>query len=356
MPSPPPDTAPESSQRLDKWLWVARFFKTRNLAARAVTGGKVQVDGERAKPARRIRKGERLTIRRGVSEREVVVQGLARQRRPAREAALLYAESAGSPSRRSSGQERRRAIEAWRRGGPGRPGKRDRRETERLGGGPRQPSLPASPIHHGLHVPGAGSGTHREARCAIIDSSRPGRRSIHLLRSLLAFIRPFVSICLLRLRPQDLPASNLLLALAILTYVVITTVAHSALLPPADALLSGIVDSVLLCTLTLSLLYVCRRRGRAVQTLTALVGAGAVTTMVAIPFLSWRVSIMQAGGPAGVEMVGIVVIVVWNLVVIAHVLRHALSISYLGGAVVAIVMYLLSSQILGALVEGRISI
>ena len=173
---------------------------------------------------------------------------------------------------------------------------------------------------------------------------------------MLTLIRPFVSICLLRLRPQDLPASNLLLALATFTYVVITTVAHSALLPPADALLSGIVDSVLLCTLTLSLLYVCRRRGRAVQTLTALVGAGAVTTMVAIPFLSWRVSIMQAGGPAGVEMVGIVVIVVWNLVVIAHVLRHALSISYLGGAVVAIVMYLLSSQILGALVEGRISI
>lgn len=137
MPSPPPDAAPESSQRLDKWLWVARFFKTRNLAARAVRGGKVQVDGERAKPARRIRKGERLTIRRGGSEREVVVQGLAGQRRPAREAVLLYAESAGSPSGRSGGQERRRDFEAWRRRGLGRPGKRDRREIEGLGGGPR---------------------------------------------------------------------------------------------------------------------------------------------------------------------------------------------------------------------------
>lgn len=125
MPSPAPDTAPDSYQRLDKWLWVARFFKTRGLAARAVTGGKVQVNGERAKPARRVREGERLTIRRGASEWEVTVQGLAGQRRPAREAVLLYTESAGSPSRRSSGQERRR--------GPGRPGKGERRALARLG-------------------------------------------------------------------------------------------------------------------------------------------------------------------------------------------------------------------------------
>ena len=137
MPSPPPDTAPESSRRLDKWLWVTRFFKTRDLAARALRGGKARVDGEREKPARRIRKGERLTIRRGVSEREVVVQGLAGQRRPAREAVLLYAESAGSPNRRSGEQERRREIEARRRRGPGRPGERERREVEGLGSDPR---------------------------------------------------------------------------------------------------------------------------------------------------------------------------------------------------------------------------
>ena len=210
--------------------------------------------------------------------------------------------------------------------------------------------------HRGLQVPGAGSGARRETGCAIIDSSvRAGARSSPP-RSLLALIRPFVSICLLRLRPQDLPASNVLLALAMLAYVATTTIAHSALLSPADALLSSIADSVLLCTLTLSLLYVCRRRRRAVQTLTALVGTGAVTTMAAIPFLSWRVSLLRAGDPAGVEMVGLVVVVAWNLVVIAHVLRHALSISYLGGGVVAVVMYLLSSQILGALVAGRISL
>ena len=179
---------------------------------------------------------------------------------------------------------------------------------------------------------------------------------IHTLRSLLALIRPFVSICLLRLRPQDLPASNLLLALATFTYFTTTTIAHATLLSPAYALLSGVVDSALLCGLTLSLLYVCRRWGRAVQTLTALVGAGAVTTAVAIPFLSWRISVVRAGDPSGIEMVCIVVILIWNLVVIAHVLRHALSISYLSGAVIAIVMYLLSSQILGAMIEGRIEI
>ena len=140
MPPPSPDTAPDSSQRLDKWLWAARFFKTRGLAARAVTGGKVRVDGQRAKPARRIREGERLTIRRGASEWEVRVQGLAGQRRPAREALLLYAESAESRNRRNSERERRRALEARGRHGPGRPGKGDRRALERLGGRPRRHS------------------------------------------------------------------------------------------------------------------------------------------------------------------------------------------------------------------------
>lgn len=140
MPPPSPDTAPDSSQRLDKWLWVARFFKTRGLAARAVTGGKVQVNGQRAKPARRIREGERLTIRLGASEWEVRVQGLAGQRRPAREALLLYAESAESRSRRNSERERRRETEARGRHGPGRPGKRERRELERLEGRPRRRS------------------------------------------------------------------------------------------------------------------------------------------------------------------------------------------------------------------------
>jgi ribosome-associated heat shock protein Hsp15 len=69
--------------RLDKWLWAARFFKTRSLAAEAVTGGKVAVNGERSKPGRVLRTGERLTIRRGPCEWAVIVKEVSRLRGPA---------------------------------------------------------------------------------------------------------------------------------------------------------------------------------------------------------------------------------------------------------------------------------
>lgn len=127
-----PTTPPEASERLDKWLWAARFFKTRSLAAQAVSGGKVEVNGLRAKPARRIRTGERLTIRRGVTQWVVVVRGLNRERRPAPEAVLLYEETPESRETRSSEEERRRQARSGRERGLGRPTKRERRELERL--------------------------------------------------------------------------------------------------------------------------------------------------------------------------------------------------------------------------------
>ena len=130
--TPSPDAPPQPSERLDKWLWAARFFKTRSLAAQAVSGGKVEVNGARAKPARRIRTGERLTIRRGVVQWVVVVRGLNRERRPAREAVLFYEETPESREARSSEEERRRQAQARRQRGLGRPTKRDRRDLERL--------------------------------------------------------------------------------------------------------------------------------------------------------------------------------------------------------------------------------
>ena len=122
----------QSTQRLDKWLWAARFFKTRTLAAAAISGGKVQCDNERVKPARRIRAGTQLSIRRGPMLWEVVVVGLSKQRRPAREAALLYAETDASVARRTAEAERRKARAEQRRHGLGRPTKRDRRQLERF--------------------------------------------------------------------------------------------------------------------------------------------------------------------------------------------------------------------------------
>ena len=94
----------------------------------------MEVNGSRAKPARRIRTGERLTIRRGVTQWVVVVRGLNRERRPAREAVLLYEETPESRKARSSEEERRRQAQARRDRGLGRPTKRERRELERLKG------------------------------------------------------------------------------------------------------------------------------------------------------------------------------------------------------------------------------
>ncbi len=122
----------QPSQRLDKWLWAARFFKTRNLAAAAITGGKVQCDNERVKPARRIRPGARLHIRRGPMLWEVVVVALSNQRRPAKEAAQLYTETEASAATREAEAKRRKERLDRRERGLGRPTKRERRQLTRF--------------------------------------------------------------------------------------------------------------------------------------------------------------------------------------------------------------------------------
>ena len=117
--------------RIDKWLWAARFFKTRSLAARAVSGGLVQIAEQRVKASRRLRRGELVHIRRGVQAWDVVVTGLREQRRPAPEAQTLYEETPESIERRTSEEARREQARMRRAGRPGRPTKRERRELER---------------------------------------------------------------------------------------------------------------------------------------------------------------------------------------------------------------------------------
>ncbi|RKZ35373.1 MAG: RNA-binding protein [Gammaproteobacteria bacterium] len=124
--------AETAEQRLDKWLWAARFFKTRSLAAAAITSGKVQIDCQRTKPSKSIHPGTRLTIRRGSMQWDVVVRALAAQRRAAPEAAQLYEESATSIARRAEETERRKNENMQRTRGIGRPTKRARREWQRI--------------------------------------------------------------------------------------------------------------------------------------------------------------------------------------------------------------------------------
>ncbi len=114
------------SVRLDRWLWAARFFKTRRLAVDAIKGGKVDVDGVRAKPARAVRAGQRLVIRKGPQTFEVDVEGLAEQRGPAPQAQALYTETDASVRDRERQRDELRAAAAAQPRPDHRPDRRDR--------------------------------------------------------------------------------------------------------------------------------------------------------------------------------------------------------------------------------------
>ena len=122
------ETVSTDKVRIDKWLWAARFFKTRSQAAQAVGGGRVQVNGARVKPARLVQAGEELRIRRGEVEFVVTVLGIAGKRRPAKEAQMLYEESGESIAAREQAREQRRIEAMGRPQLTRRPTKRERRQ------------------------------------------------------------------------------------------------------------------------------------------------------------------------------------------------------------------------------------
>jgi ribosome-associated heat shock protein Hsp15 len=121
--------------RLDKWLWAARFFKTRQLAAEAINGGKVHLNGQRAKPGKEVKIGNRLRIHKGSLEWDIEVKVLATQRRPAQEAKTFYEEAEESFLHRQELTERMRAEKAMQ---PqplrGKLNKKDRRMIHRFTG------------------------------------------------------------------------------------------------------------------------------------------------------------------------------------------------------------------------------
>ncbi len=121
---------PIDAERLDKWLWAARFFKTRSLAAEAIDGGKVDVNDERAKRARQVHVGDRITVRKPPYSHAVVVRRLTEQRGSGTVAATMYEELPESRSAREALALQMKAI------GPsafhGKPSKKDRREIDRF--------------------------------------------------------------------------------------------------------------------------------------------------------------------------------------------------------------------------------
>jgi ribosome-associated heat shock protein Hsp15 len=130
----PIEKTPPASMRLDKWLWAARFFKTRSLATQAIEHGRVKLNGERVKPARDVKPSDRLDLHIGDLDWTITVRALAMQRGPAPVAQALYAEDPESVARRQARVSERKLAASPAGGLRGRPTKRDRRQIHRFTG------------------------------------------------------------------------------------------------------------------------------------------------------------------------------------------------------------------------------
>ena len=127
-----PDTGRAGKMRLDKWLWAARFFKTRSLASQAIEQGRVKLAGERVKPAREVGPGDRLDVHVGDADWTVTVRALSMQRGPAPVAQALYEEEPASRARRQQQASERKLAASPAAAIKGRPTKRDRRLIHRF--------------------------------------------------------------------------------------------------------------------------------------------------------------------------------------------------------------------------------
>lgn len=136
----------------------------------------------------------------------------------------------------------------------------------------------------------------------------------------------FWDICAVKAAPQDLPASSFLLGLALLAYLVTGAVVAAFQWPLSQAILAAFLDTVFLTVLSRVLLWARMLSGRFVQTLTALAGSGAVMTVIALPLVMWQsfVGVTDANAPTLPSWL-LMIWMIWNVVVVGHILRHALS-------------------------------
>lgn len=168
-------------------------------------------------------------------------------------------------------------------------------------------------------------------------------------QSLRALVNPFVQICLLRQGPQDLPTSGILLGIALTAHLVMTALLSNISLSVLTALSWGALNTGLMVVLTVAILYLQRRNTRVIQTLTALAGTGAVITFIALPISGWLHGANHAAGEGGFALLLVLILTGWSLAVVGHIFRHALSVPYFMGLVLAMVFYLISIMIFRAL-------
>ena len=161
-----------------------------------------------------------------------------------------------------------------------------------------------------------------------------------------ALVHPFVQIALLRSRPQDLPGSRLLLALALGAHLVLGCGVYAFRLPAGEAIGAALVSTTMLVVLVVSLLYINRVMARVMQTMTALAGTDVVIGIAALPVLAWthaNTDALQASGLPGLLQL---VLMFWNFAASGHVLRHALGAPFPVGIMVALMFFVMTLTVL----------
>ena len=167
-----------------------------------------------------------------------------------------------------------------------------------------------------------------------------------------ALLHPFVQLVLLRSKPQDLPYSQVLMGLTLGAHFLLGVTLFLFRLPLLDALLAAAASTVLLCLMTVSLLYLNRLQARCVQAVTAMAGADVMVSIAALPVTAWLHGELSSGAASGLPGLLFLLLLGWNLTVAGHVLRHSLSAPLPLGLVIALVFYVVSVNILHALFPG----
>lgn len=163
---------------------------------------------------------------------------------------------------------------------------------------------------------------------------------------LFQMLRYFVSLCLLRTGPAEAPLSSRRLTQTLLAYLTVGWFVSLLHLEPAEGLLSSVVDAALLIGMTGGLLAVRGYLARLQQTLIALAGAGIILGALAWPLLLWVNAVQQAGLSPGMESLLLLGLMIWSLVVTAHIMRHALSVSFTVGILVAVLYAFISIRVM----------
>ena len=164
--------------------------------------------------------------------------------------------------------------------------------------------------------------------------------------------RPFVDLCFLRIGPQNLPASGLLLAIALVAHLLAEWIGFSVLMPGENAFLAALAATVILAFLTFSILAAQRRQSRLLQTLTAMAGAITVIDLIGIPLATWWRSVDDGSGAVQLPLLLLLVLTVWSVAIQGHILRHALSIPLAMGVMIAMFFFWFSFQVMHYLFPG----